>query len=192
MAQANEPSAAPSEEEVLEADTFLETYKVIADWIRFADTKAAATLTVNGVLLGLLIPTLRAYLTEKDVTHPAPWWPAGVVALFMCWLLLLVVSAVNSFLCILPLRGLSRQLAMTHTIHFHPAAISQQFPVTEVDRFAAECQKIGINGFKREIQAAILIDAHLSGAKYRYVTRSIWCLAFSVAFGFLYLLAIQF
>ncbi len=192
MAQANEPSSVPSEEAVLEAEAFIETYKVIAEWIRFADTKAAATLTVNGVLLGLLIPTLRTYLTDKDMTHPADWWAAAVVALFIGWLLLLVLSAINSFLCILPIRGLNRALALTHTTHFHPIAVTRQFPLADVDHFAADCAKIGIDGFKREIQAAILIDSHLSGAKYRYVTRSIWCLGGSVVFGFLYLLGIQF
>src|SRR4051812_16057505 len=93
VAQANEASAVSPEEAVLEAENFIETYKIIADWIRFADTKAAATLTVNGVLLGLLIPTLRPYLTEKGVIHPTEWWPAAVVALFLCWLVLLVLSA---------------------------------------------------------------------------------------------------
>jgi hypothetical protein len=191
VAQAQEP-APVSEEQVLEVEAFIETYKIIADWIRFADTKAAATLTVNGILLGLLIPTLRTYLTEKDVTHWVDWWPGVAVVLFVCWLLLLVISAINSFLCILPLRGLNRVLALTHTTHFHPAAVTKQFPLADVDQFAADCAKIGINGFKREVQAAILIDAHLSSAKYAYVTRSIWCLAYSVVFGFLYLLAIQF
>ena len=34
--------------------------------------------------------------------------------------------------------------------------------------------------------------AHLSNAKYRYVSRAIWCLATSAVLGLLYLLAIQF
>ena len=40
--------------------------------------------------------------------------------------------------------------------------------------------------------AAVLIDSHLSNTKYRYVTRSIWCLAISVVFGFFYLMAFSF
>ncbi len=178
-------------EEALETEDFIETYKLIAEWIRFADTKAAATLTVNGVLLGLLIPTLKTYLAETSA-HLTVWWTPMIVVLFLLWLFWLVVSAIHSFLCILPFRGLGRKLALDHMTHFHPAAISRKFPLTEVDRFVEESEKIGLAGLKREVLAGLLLDAHLSGAKYRYVTRSIWCLAISVVFGFLYLLAIQF
>ena len=59
-------------------------------------------------------------------------------------------------------------------------------------QFVKDCEQIGMAGLKREVLAAVLIDAHLSDSKYGYVTRSIWCLAASVVFGFLYLLAIQF
>ena len=52
-------------------------------------------------------------------------------------------------------------------------------------------EKIGSAGLKREILAAVLIDSHLSSAKYSYVTRYIQCLAVSVVFGLLYLVAIQ-
>ena len=44
----------------------------------------------------------------------------------------------------------------------------------------------------REVTEMLLIESHLSGAKYTYVTRSIWCLAGSGLFGFLYLLTSQF
>ena len=192
MASESENPELKNEEAVLEAETFIETYRTIAEWIRFADTKAAATLTVNGVLLGLLIPTLRAYLLDKTVTHPTTWWNALVVALFLVWLIALVFSAIASFLCILPFRGQGRGLALAHATHFHPAAISGSYTLADFERFIADYGKMGIAGFKREVQTAILIDSHLSSAKYGYVTRSIWCLAISVVFGFLYLMAIQF
>jgi hypothetical protein len=185
-------ATARATEEVLEAENFIETYKLVADWIRFADTKAAATLTVNGVLLGLMIPTLKSYLAERSGGAVPAWWLPVVVMLFLAWLLTLVASASYSFLCILPFRGLGRQMALAQTTHFHPAAIAQKFPLGELDRFVAECQQIGMTGLKREVIAALLIDAHLSNAKYRYVTRSVVCLAVSVVFGFGYLIAIQF
>ena len=188
---AQEPAAAAQAHEALEAENLIETYRIIAEWIRFADAKAGVTLTVNGILLGLLIPTLKPYL-DAPVQRPTAWWPALVLILFVAWLVLLVLSAVNSFLCILPLRGKSRILALTHTTHFHPVAVSQKYPVDDLPRFVDDCEKIGTAGLKREIMAALLIDAHLSSAKYGYVTRSIWCLAASVVCGFLYLVAIQF
>ena len=186
-----DPGPMTREEVTLETDTYIETYKIIADWIRFADTKAAATLTVNGVFLGLLIPTLKGYLDVKT-PHPLEHWTLGVVILFLVWLGLLVLSAVNSFLCILPIRGLSRELVIGQATHFHPAAVTQRYPLEEFQRFVDDCETMGMSGLKREIMAAIMIDSHLSSAKYRYVTRSIWFLAFSVIPAFLYLLAIQF
>jgi hypothetical protein len=176
----------------LEADNYIETYQIIAEWIRFADTKAAVTLTVNGVLLGLIIPTLKTYLTEKDAARPFEWWTAAVVVLFVGWLVLLVASAINSFQCILPLRGPGRSLALSQTTHFHPAAVSQAYPLSDFDRFVADCEKIGMQGLKREVMAAILIDAHLSSAKYGFVSRSIRLMGASVVLGFFYLVAIQF
>ncbi len=83
-------------------------------------------------------------------------------------------------------------MAMSHTRHFHPAAISTHYRLEEVDKFADDCESAGAAGMKREIHAAILIDSHLSNAKYTFVARSIWFLAASVIFGFFYLVAIQF
>jgi hypothetical protein len=170
----------------------LETYRTIAEWIRFADAKAGVTLTVNGLMLGLLIPTLKSYLTDKTATHPFEGWTALVVFLFVVWLVFVVLSAVNSFLCILPIRGASKQLALAQTTHFHPAAVSLRYSLSDFEKFIADCEQIGTVGFNRQVLAAILIDSHLSNAKYRFVSRSIWGLAASVVFGFLYLMAIQF
>jgi hypothetical protein len=125
------------------------------------------------------------------VARPTTWWPALVLIFFVAWLIFLVLSAVNSFLCILPLRGQGR-LALKHTTHFHPAGVSQKYPIDDLQSFVDDCEKMGTVGLKREVMAALLIDSHLSSAKYAYVTRSIWLLAGSVMFGFLYLVAIQF
>ena len=128
-AQPQAPGAFPAEE-VLEAENFIETYQIIGEWIRFADAKAAVTLTVNGVLLGLLVPTLKTYLTDPT-PHPTTWWPGLVVGLFVGWVVLLVISAIFAFLCILPLRGPSRQLAFDQTKHFHPAAVARAYSLAD-------------------------------------------------------------
>jgi hypothetical protein len=185
-------STSLAQEQTLEAETFIESYKTIAEWIRFADAKAGVTLTVNGILLGLILPMLKTYLNEKETIHPTTWWTSLVTALFLCWLLFLVLSAICSFLCILPIRGAMRQLVMSQTTHFHPAAVSQQYRLADFERFIGDFDKISMTGFKREIIAAILIDSHLSSAKYTFVTRAIRCLAFSVIFGFFFLIASQF
>jgi len=83
-------------------------------------------------------------------------------------------------------------MALSQTTHFHPAAVAQKFPLSDLQRFVDESIRLGTVGLKREVLATMLIDSHLSNAKYRNVTRSIWCLAGSVIFAFFYLLAIQF
>lgn len=190
MASDNSPT--DRGQDALETENVIDTYQTIGEWIRFADTKAGVTLTVNGVLLGLLVPSLKTYLTEKDVVHPAEWWTSLVLVLFVGWLCLVVYSAIYSFRCILPIRGTGRKMALDHTTHFHPAAVSQAYPLEAPERFVEDCEKIGVKGLKREVLTAILIDSHLSSQKYGFVARSIQGLAISVVFGVLYLLAIQF
>jgi hypothetical protein len=131
----------------------IETYKIVAEWIRFADAKAGVTLTVNGVLLGLLIPTLKSYVTDK--TAPGGWWLAVVVVLFIGWVTLLVASAVFSFLCILPLRGRRRGLILEKAAHFHPAAVATHYSVEEPQRFIEDCEKAGLEGLNVQCQVRV-------------------------------------
>jgi hypothetical protein len=178
-------------ENALESENYAETYRIIAEWIRFADAKAGVTLTVNGILLGLLLPQLKTYLDTK-AAHPTAWWTSMVVVLFLGWLLPLALSAVCAFLCILPIRGSGRGLALKHTQHFHPVAVTQSYRLTDVERFVQDYERLGTDGLRREIITAILIDSHLSDSKYGHVKRAIWLLGISFAFAFLYLVAIQF
>jgi hypothetical protein len=185
-------STAAGGQAVLEAENFIETYRIIAEWIRFADAKAAVTLTVNGVVLSLVVPTLKAYLADKTALHPTAWWNTLVIGLFLVWMVLMILSGICSFLCVLPFRGQGRQMALSNTTHFHPAAVARSYSLADLKRFLADAEQIGTAGLKAEILTAILIDSHLSTEKYGYVARSIWFLAYSIALAFLYLLAIQF
>ena len=125
-------SALAREEAALEEKNFIDTYKIIGDWIRFAEAKAGVTLTVNGVFMGLLVPTLKTYLADKTAVHLTGWWTTLVVVLFTGWLLLLALSAISSFLCILPFRGTARKLALTHATHFHPVAVAQNYALADL------------------------------------------------------------
>lgn len=62
----------------LETANLIEGYHVIAEWIRFADAKAAVVLTVGGAIAGLVIPTLKSYLDEDSALHPTVWWTTMV------------------------------------------------------------------------------------------------------------------
>lgn len=176
----------------LETANLIEGYHVIAEWIRFADAKAAVVLTVGGAIAGLVIPTLKSYLAENPESHPTPWWNSLVSGLFAVWLILLLMSGVSAFRCILPFRRKGKHPALGHSSHFHPAAISTMFLLDDVDRFIQECESMGDGGLRKEVAACLLIDAHISSAKYRYVTTSIRLMGASCIVALVYLVAIQF
>ena len=121
----------------LETANLIEGYHVIAEWIRFADAKAAVVLTVGGAIAGLVIPTLKSYLDEDVAAHPTVWWTKLVIGLFAVWLLLLLVSGICAFRCILPFRRKGKHPALGHSSHFHPAAICTAFKLDDVERWNA-------------------------------------------------------
>lgn len=176
-----------------EVENYLETYKAIGDWIRFADTKAAAVLTIIAALSGLLIPTLKGYFDAKGTgLYPTSWWPAFVVVLFVAWLFFQALSGLCAFACITPFRRGGRHPIIDHSRHFHPAGISHHYRLDEYDQFVNDFHRVGLHGFTREIMIAILIDAHVSSNKYTAVTRSIRLLGISIILALAYFLAIQF
>lgn len=176
----------------MQTSDLIEGYHVIAEWIRFADAKAAVVLTVGGAIAGLVIPTLKLYLAEAPDLHPTDWWTAMVACLFSVWLVLLMTSGVWAFLCILPFRRRGRHPALDKCAHFHPAAISVAYKLDEPERFTADCSRMGDEGLRQEVAACLLIDSHISGIKYRRVSTSIRIMGCSAFMAILYLIAIQF
>lgn len=175
----------------LETENYIETYQIISEWIRFADAKAAAVLTVDGALIGLIIPTLKPWMNGEHPKLPF-FWTYLVLGFFAAWLILLVLSGIWAFRCILPFSRKGRHPSLGECTHFHPAAVAAHYSMDDLDRFAADCDAIGMQGLKREVQAAVLIDSHISRNKYRRVTTAIRFLAWSALFGFLYIASIQF
>ena len=170
----------------------IEGYHVIAEWIRFADAKAAVVLTVGGAVGGLVVPTLKAYLAEDPNLHPTGWWTTLVGWTFALWLCLLLLSGIWAFLCILPFRRKGRHPALDDCSHFHPAAIAAKFALDDTNRFKSEVEQLGEEGLRREVAACLLIDAHISSAKYARVTTSIRLMGASSIVGLTYLVLIQF
>lgn len=176
----------------LEAENLIDIYQVIAEWIRFADAKAAVVLTVGGGLAGLLIPTLKEYLHSDKLIHPFEWWTKAVVMLYVLWVGVLVLSSIWAFRCILPFRRGGKHPALGRCEHFHPAAIESAYALDDVDRFIKDCAQLGTVGLKNEVAAGLLIDSHISAAKYHRVTVSIRLMGVSALLALFYLLAIQF
>ncbi len=183
------PQSTTKSNEIQTSD-LIEGYHVIAEWIRFADAKAAVVLTVGGAVGGLVIPTLKEFLKEGN--HITLWWTTMVSGLFALWLLLLLLSGIWAFLSILPFRKRGRHPALQSCKHFHPAAICTAYELDDTAEFQSDCEDIGESGLRREVAACLLIDSHISGFKYKRVTTSIRLMGASSIVALLYLIAIQF
>ncbi|MFK7741934.1 MAG: hypothetical protein AB8H80_16575 [Planctomycetota bacterium] len=169
-------------------ENYLEAYASIGEWIRFADAKAAVVLTVVGALASVLIPTLSGLPEQPGLA----WLYYVAVGAFALWGLMMTLAGAFAVWCVLPLRRKGKHPSLGHCSHFHPAAISVAYEEHDVERFIDDCQSGGVAGFERQVIAGLLIDSHISSAKYGRVTLAIRFLTIGAPFGFAYLLAIQF
>jgi hypothetical protein len=188
----NEPqseAASARTEEDLGTENLIAAYESVAEWIRFADAKAAAVLTVVGALIGVLIPTLSEYFKHNE---PVDIHEAGIVVLFAGTMIVALTSSFFAFRCILPFRQKGQHPSLEKCSHFHPAAISSRYRMDQYDEFIEGYQASGVKGFQKEVMAGLLIDSHISAAKYKHVTLSIRLLGVTAIFAMLYMLAIQF
>ena len=166
----------------------VEAYHAIAEWIRFADAKAAVVLTVGGALAGFLFPTLNVAIRNQE---QASLWTTVCLVLFCCYVVFFVLSSIFAFLCINPLRKHGRHPSLGHCDLFHPAAISSKYTIDDCEKFLADMADAGEKEMSRQVEAAILVDSHISTAKYSRVTTSIRFFAISAAFGFAFYLLAQ-
>jgi hypothetical protein len=189
----SEPQAAPpGVANQLAIENGIEIYKITADWIRFADAKAAVVLAVAGTLAGLLIPQLKPYLKAVMDREVHPVLGYITLACFGLWFIFVLLSAIYAFLCIVPYRVKGQHPALEHCKHFHGAAIGAEYAPDETKRFIETYKALGPDGVLDEVLAGVLIDAHISSTKYNHVTMSIKLFFLSSAFGFLFLLLSQF
>ncbi|MFK7766864.1 MAG: hypothetical protein AB8B55_06550 [Mariniblastus sp.] len=173
-------------------ENFIETYHAISEWIRFADAKAAVILTVGGAMAGFLIPTIHKVIASTETEyHLFPQWQLVCYILFGLYVVFFLLSGVYSFLCINPLSEKGKHPSLDHCKHFHPAAIAAAYASRDVKQYVEDCDRIGSVALKREVQAAILLDSHISAAKYKRVKKSLVYFGVSVFFGFIYFLIAQ-
>ena len=174
-------------------ENVIDTYQITAEWIRFADAKAAVVLTVNGALASVLVPTLKPFLQEfRGAADPRRWLLIAVIASMAVFGVCAIGSSVAAFRCILPARRGGRHPAIDACRNFHPAAISQHYQLDEVERFRNDFATSGGAGFQRQVLAGLLIDAHISASKYQHLSSAIRTLGVAALAGFLYLALTQF
>lgn len=173
-------------------ENYIETYHAISEWIRFADAKAGVMLTVGGALAGFLIPSIQAVIhAPVDAQHLIPNWAIACAALFALYIFFFLLSGTFAFICINPLRKRGRHPSLGLCEHFHPAAISAAYGMDDTEEFLNACNALQPDELRREVQAAILVDSHISTTKYDRVKTSIFYFAVSVFFAFAYYIIAQ-
>lgn len=187
------PAPTPEAERMQVEDTenFIEAYHAVAEWIRFADAKSGVVLTVSAALAGILIPTIRPIIDDTDGIHLIPMWKPVALAVFALFLFFLILSGIAAFRCINPFRLRGKHPALDRCSHFHPAAIADNYKIDQEGDFVRDVNQEGMAKFREEVLTALLIDSHISNAKYQRVSASIQWFTISVLFAFLYLLTIQ-
>ena len=192
-APTSEDSTASQRRVQLETENLISTYEQVAEWIRFADAKAAVVITVSGAMVGAILPTMNNFLKSRKAEEMASD-PVRIMAvsLFGVFLVVALVTCFYAFRCILPFRMGGEHPALNQCSHFHPAAIAARYGIGAHEQFITDYSKVGVSGFQQEVLAGLLIDSHISSHKYKHVTQAIRMLAVLAGVAFLYLLAIQF
>ena len=180
-----------ADEPKVSLESRIEIYHAISEWIRFADAKAAVLLTVGAALAGFLIPSVRGVLIHSEQEHWLPYWSVITLVLFVCYLVFFILSSVFAFLCINPLKTRGSHPSLGHCELFHPAAVSAKFGMNDLEAFQTDCAVGGEARMQKQVQAAILLDSHISAKKYSRVSASIKLFGASTAFGFAYFLLAQ-
>ena len=173
-------------------ENVIDTYQICAEWIRFADAKAAVVLTVNGALASVVIPKLTPLVLHQSIKSPIIQLFLFLSAtLFLCWGVSSLISCVNAFRCIIPYRIKGKHPAADQSPHFHSVGISSRFGTEEATAFQESFHALDGEAFQDEILASLLVDSHISKHKYERVGRSIISLAFAAAFGFAFMIVGQ-
>jgi hypothetical protein len=157
----------------------------IVDWTRFAGTKAALALTVDGIFAAFLVPTI-SHLTQgtRDAAALAASAP------FVAWASFVSLSCTEAFRCILPKALNAVHAAVGRCAHFHPAAIATQYPLDRHEQFVRDFDRRAAEGFRNQELIGMMVEAHISKSKYRHVIASIKLLTAAAPLGSAYVAAL--
>jgi hypothetical protein len=152
----------------VDSEAAWKSLQLVTEWVRYADTKATATLAVNGLLLGLI--ALRVPSTDDLRTNPVK-----AVLLFAA-LICAVVSVLLSIVVVLP-SDRSRGPADRSLLRF--ADVAADFG-TQAEDFVGEFVRLVDDAprLRAEIVREVWRGSVVGQRKYRLVS---WSIMFLVA-----------
>ena len=158
----------------------------IAGWIRFAGTKAALALTVDGIFASFLVPAI-SHLTQGGTRDAAA---LAASALFVAWASFVALSCAEAFRPILPKALNAVYTAVGRCAHVHPAAIATQCPLDRHEHFVRDVGRRAAEGFRNQVLIGMMAGAHISTSRYRHVIASTRLLTAAAPLGSAYVAAL--
>jgi hypothetical protein len=92
--------------------------------------------------------------------------------------------------CLLPKALNAVHTAVGRCAHFHPAANATQYPLDWHEQFVRHFDRRPAEGFRNQVLIGMMVEAHISKSKYRYVIASIKLLTAAAPLGFAYVAAL--
>ena len=157
----------------------------IAGWTRFAGTKAALVLTVDGILASFLVPAI-GHLTQGTPDAAA----LAASALFVAWASFVALSCTEAFRPILPKALTAAHTAVGCCAHFHPAAIAAQCPLDGHEQSVRDFGRRAAEGFRNQVLIGMMAAARIFRSRYRHVIASIKLLTAAAPLGSAYVAAL--
>lgn len=156
-------------------DIVLQTYLFNQHWLTFADAKAAAVLTIDGVLMGFMLPT-------GDIIQKISGCPFAMLAtIYVIYVVLAVTAGLMSVFAIYP-RGEARGGDTARVLH--SAGVAKHFfGPQHTAAYVEEFKKYTADELLDQYVALLHRDFLVAIVKYRYVKRAIVSLFTSAAFA---------
>lgn len=151
-------------------DTLWKNDSIINEWIRFSDTKATTVLALNGVIIGILSPTL---ISNKDFlfNHQIIF-----VAIVICFLTI-IFSTCFCICCLNPTLKFGNSRSLIFFSHIAKYPTSSDYSQSIENSFNDECN------IKKDLCEQIWINSIIANKKNESVKKSINFLIFTFVIG---------
>ncbi|WP_372370504.1 hypothetical protein [Candidatus Uabimicrobium sp. HlEnr_7] len=152
----------------------LQSFQFNQNWIIFADTKAAAILTINGLLIGFIVPLGKLLKTLSSYSF------GFMLTLYIIYLLVALSSLIFSALVIYPRPHRRGEISAL----FNIAAVQQNYPKPEdSDRYSEKFLETDTEEIMKEYAALLHREYLVSSRKYNYVKKAILSFLVSAIFA---------
>lgn len=153
----------------------LESFHFNQNLIIFADTKAVAILTINGILMGFIVPL------GKTLKSMAGYSFGMMLSLYICYLLIAFICCI---LCVAVIYPRPHRRGTEVAELFNIASIKKHFPnPDDSQNYADKFKDSDIHKLEHDYAILLHREYLISAKKYHYVKKSVFFFLISVIFA---------